>query len=177
MKSFWEKATEIGTKAKSLATGYLGTEKQPRKDIDEQEKNFGEKFLTLKTEIDEFKRDTIKAAEEKLRAMADKVKVSSQEREMVQKNMDEQVLNLEASFCEKEKNYLLQINDFEKKIKFKDLHIEKLENSVKELKEEIKGCKINFNFMTEKNSFIYLRKDSFYFSSFSKNAKIVFVNI
>lgn len=148
MKSLWEKATEIGTKAKSLATGYLGTEKQPKKDSDEQEKNFGEKFLTLKTEIDEFKRDTIKAAEEKLRAMADKVKVSNQEREMEQKKHDEQLLNLEASFCEKEKNYLVQINDFEKKIKFKDMHIEKLENSVKEYKEEVKGCKIDCWFIT-----------------------------
>lgn len=144
MKSFWEKATEIGTKAKSIATGYLGTEKQPKKDLDEQEKNFGEKFLNLKNEIDEFKRDTIKAAEEKLRVLADKVKVSEQEKENVQKNFDEQVLYLEASFCEKEKSYLVQINDFEKKIKFKDLHIEKLENSVKELKEDVKGCKIYF---------------------------------
>jgi len=142
MKSFWDKATEIGTRAKSLATGYLGTEKLPKKDIDEQEKNFVEKFLTLKTEIEEFKRDTIKAAEEKLRTMADKIKISNEEKETVQISFDEQVLSMEGAFCEKEKNYLVQLNNFDKKMKFKDLHIEKLENSVKEMEEEIKGCMI-----------------------------------
>ncbi len=141
MKSFWEKATEIGTKAKSLATGYLGTEKHSTKDTEEQEKNIGEKFLTLKSEIEEFKRETIKSAEEKLRTMAEKVKSSNFERENANKNFDEQMLRIEASFCEKEKIYLVEINEFEKKIKFKDLHIEQIENSVKELKEKVKECK------------------------------------
>lgn len=144
MKSFWEKATEIGTKAKSIATGYLGAEKQQKRDLDEQDKSFGEKFLSLKNEIDEFKKDTIKAAEEKLRAMSEKVKISNQEKDTIQKDLNEQVISLESAFCEKEKNYLLTINDFEKKIKFKDLHIEKLENSVKEMRDEIKSC----NFIT-----------------------------
>jgi len=141
MKSFWEKATEIGSKAKSLATGYLGTDKQPKKDLDEQEIIFGEKFLSLKNEIDNFKKDTIKATEEKLRAMADRVKNITQEKENLQKNLDEQILQLEGTFCEKEKNYLLQLNDFENKMVFKDMHIEKLEKSIKDLKNEIDECK------------------------------------
>jgi len=145
MKSFWEKATEIGSKAKSLATGYLGTDKQPKKDLDEQEIIFGEKFLSLKNEIDNFKKDTIKATEEKLRAMADRVKNITQEKENLQKNLDEQILQLEGTFCEKEKNYLLQLNDFENKMVFKDMHIEKLEKSIKDLKNEIDECKYFWN--------------------------------
>ncbi len=142
MKSFWEKASEIGSKAKSIATGYLVTDKQPKKDIEEYEKEFGEKFLSLKSEIDEFKRETIKASEEKLRKMNEKVKTSSLEKELLEKNYQEQILKIETDFCEKEKNYLFQLNDLENKNNLKYFHIQKIENSLKEINEQLKGCKI-----------------------------------
>jgi hypothetical protein len=141
MKSFWEKATEIGSKAKSLASDYLGTAKEPKKDIEEQEKVFGEKFLALKTEIDQFKKDTIKVAEEKLRAKDSKLEANLSELESMKKSYDEQILSLEGAFCEKEKKYLLQITENEKIINENNILAEKYKESYDQLAEEIKISK------------------------------------
>lgn len=142
MKSFWEKATNLGTKAKSFASVYLNTDKNPKATIEEQEKIFSENFLNLRKEIDEFKHETIKAAEEKIRGANNRVKTMEEILENEKRDLEQKVLELESAFCIKEKGYLIQITDNEKKGEEKDLALIKSQDIIQELNQKIKTRKI-----------------------------------
>ena len=88
MKSLWDKATEISSKAKSLATDYLGNQQNSNannNNINEKDKIEGEKYLSLKNEIDLFKKESIKAAEEKIRNLNKKLETAIIEKDSLQK--------------------------------------------------------------------------------------------
>lgn len=142
MKSLWDKASEIGSKAKTFAADYLVSAEKPKKENDEQDRNFGEKFMKLKSEIDEFKKETIKQAEEKIRTLSEKYELALQDRDKNKKYCDDQIINLETIFVEKEKAYLKELTENQEKIKEKEKKISDYENSTAELNKELNKCKI-----------------------------------
>ena len=142
MKSLWDKASEIGSKAKTFAADYLVSAEKPKKENDEQDRNFGEKFMKLKSEIDEFKKETIKQAEEKIRTLSEKYELALQDRDKNKKYCDDQIINLESIFVEKEKSYLKELTENQEKIKEKEKKISDYENSSAELNKELNKCKI-----------------------------------
>jgi hypothetical protein len=144
MKSFWDKATEISSKAKNLATDYLGNQlinSNANNNTTEKDKIEGEKYISLKNEIDSFKKESIKAAEEKIRNFKQKLEESYSENSSLQKTHEEFILSLETSFCEKEKKYLLEISEKENEVEQIKQNSIKNTNIINELNLEIENCK------------------------------------
>jgi hypothetical protein len=148
MKSLWDKATEISSKAKSLATDYLGNQQinsnANNNNINEKDKIEGEKYLSLKNEIDLFKKESIKAAEEKIRNLNKKLETAIIEKDSLQKTNDEFILSLETSFCEKEKKYLIEISNKENEVEQIKQNSIKNSNIINELNLQIENCKKKF---------------------------------
>lgn len=144
MKSFWDKATELGSKAKNFATDYLGNPLNGNRILNENDKIEGEKFLSLKKEIDSFKIETIKTAEEKIKKFSKKLEEVINEKETILKTNEEMILSLESNFCEKEKDYLIQISNMEKELKLKEENILETKKLNENVKEQNDICNILF---------------------------------
>jgi len=118
MKSLWEKATEIGSRAKNIATVYLGTEKEELEENQDHIKTLEKSEISLEETKDSEIKNNISTIEEPS-------------------------ANIKEGFNEKEKNYISHIDELEKTIDLKNLEIERLEKCIKEIEDKMKeGIKL-----------------------------------
>jgi len=163
MKSLFDKAAEYGSKAKTLAGGYLQGEKGKRSpEVEEVEKIYHEKFMSLKKEIDTFQIETIKNCEEKFKHLNDLINKLNEENEATNienKKLSEDNKNLKQSLLVVEKEKSLKIKELEDKLitlEEKYLNSEKIRNElsaevVKVKENQIKeGFLLNYEEMKKK---------------------------
>lgn len=137
MKSFWEKASDFGSIAKSFASEYLGAEIRFVNEAEEQGKNNNEipkQPVTWKEELNY--ENTNKATEEIIKSAFSMQNVDSEEKKII----GQKLFELEVLYASKEKAYLANISALEKNIIEKDSVINNHVKHIAELTEQINKC-------------------------------------
>jgi chromosome segregation ATPase len=173
MKSLWEKASEMGSKAKDYLKGENEGKKSP--EVEEVEKHYSEKFTNLKREIEKFQKDSVNNFEEKIKSLNEIVeKLNSENQNLTEENKN---LKEEVRKSLEEKNEIQEdreklnnsLNEFYKIQEEKKTLYDKLQDEYNKSQSEIRKLEDENKILKDTNEKMNILKEKYMQCIKSKN--------